>query len=118
MRYVDIISKRDAGGSHDDADRALTKLVLIGGHDRTKARLIILVARQHNLHAFRRLADDCAIISLAPNADCVGNCQAVRKTRDHPASDEAQPGGLADSAVMADIATEQQFGDLFRLLSW
>jgi len=55
--------------------------VLTGGHDRTKARLIILVAGQHILHAFRRLADDCAIISLAPNADCVGNCQAVRKTQ-------------------------------------
>ena len=118
MRYVDIISKRDAGGSHDDADRALTKLVLIGGHDRSKARLIILVARQHNLHAFRRLADDCAIISLAPNADCVGNCQAVRKTRDHLASDEAQPGGLADSGVMADIATNSNSATIFGCCRW
>src|SRR5580704_14340737 len=85
---------------------------LIGACDSVQTRLVVGMAGQHDLDALRRLAHHLTSRWVAPLPGRVADRQAVRKARRDLARNKTPPGALAHTHTIADVAAEQQFGNL------
>lgn len=88
------------------------ELALVGGGDGVEACSIVGAARQHDLDTLRRLTHHPSVRRVAPLPDRVADRKSVGEARRDLAGNETPPGSLAYTHTIADIAAEQELGNL------
>src|SRR5258705_4158385 len=109
--------KRHAGLADNDPNGLLPELALIGLGDLVQPVVVLGTAGHRDHHYGARLTHDPLSVRVAPLAAGLEDGEPVGEARRDLARDEPPPSALADNALAADLASEQQVGNLLRLLS-
>src|SRR5829696_6110144 len=109
------MSERRAGAAHDDANRLLPELLLVGGRDGVDALLHRRIFRNDDHHDLAALAQDGAALPAAPLTRRIDYGETIGKARRDLARQKLRPGLLAD-AEPAGAAAKQQVNRQHALL--